>query len=333
MKPNLFAYATKELSQDAFLCWFMNWAGDQYDDDKELQKSAKDFITMLINKQIPYTKEIHTVCVKKQWEKIDIKVVVNNEIFIVIEDKTGTGAHGNQLKVYKEKAQSECAKPENKYKLVCIYLKTGNEASVSKKAEAEGYSFVGREAMLEIFEKCKTSNAIFNDYVEHIQGIQNATESFLTTPVADWSYCAWEGFYMFLEKGLCNETGWYDWKYEANPSRGYLGFSWNFKTIKNEMSLFLHIEQGDLCIKIGTDSEHHLQIRSEWHHIVMETAKVMGLDKIHKPKRFGSGKCMTIAKVNMADYLGEAIIDKEKVIENLKKYEALIDKCVERITL
>ena len=29
MKPNLFKYATSELSQDAFICWLLEWAKPQ----------------------------------------------------------------------------------------------------------------------------------------------------------------------------------------------------------------------------------------------------------------------------------------------------------------
>jgi hypothetical protein len=34
MKPNIFKYATSELSQDAFICWLLAWAKDE---NKSLQ--------------------------------------------------------------------------------------------------------------------------------------------------------------------------------------------------------------------------------------------------------------------------------------------------------
>ncbi len=36
-KPNLFSYATSELSQDAFIAWLLAWASPEYQTvDKEL---------------------------------------------------------------------------------------------------------------------------------------------------------------------------------------------------------------------------------------------------------------------------------------------------------
>jgi hypothetical protein len=37
MEPNLFNYATSELSQDAFICWLIAWAdSSQIENDKNL---------------------------------------------------------------------------------------------------------------------------------------------------------------------------------------------------------------------------------------------------------------------------------------------------------
>ena len=35
MKPNVSDYATKELSQDAVICWSINWSGAQAEDESE----------------------------------------------------------------------------------------------------------------------------------------------------------------------------------------------------------------------------------------------------------------------------------------------------------
>ena len=37
-KPNIFRYATKELSQDAVICWLIEWA---YHDDPEYEQLRK----------------------------------------------------------------------------------------------------------------------------------------------------------------------------------------------------------------------------------------------------------------------------------------------------
>ena len=43
-KPNLFDYATSELSQDAILAWLIQWADEQFlETDKHLNQCAELF--------------------------------------------------------------------------------------------------------------------------------------------------------------------------------------------------------------------------------------------------------------------------------------------------
>jgi hypothetical protein len=49
MKPNLFQFATKELSQDAFLSWFITWSDPCYKEiNSELHKQSKYFISEVL---------------------------------------------------------------------------------------------------------------------------------------------------------------------------------------------------------------------------------------------------------------------------------------------
>ena len=50
MKPNLFNYATSELSQDAFLLWLLEWANPSNSEyDPELHLTAKVFLRRIID--------------------------------------------------------------------------------------------------------------------------------------------------------------------------------------------------------------------------------------------------------------------------------------------
>ena len=51
-KPNLFNYATKELSQDAIICWLIEWAGTQAENESEqqLRKVGHAFVDALLTK-------------------------------------------------------------------------------------------------------------------------------------------------------------------------------------------------------------------------------------------------------------------------------------------
>jgi hypothetical protein len=49
--PNLFSHATKELSQDAFLCWLLDWANKAYaQTDPQMHRAGRMFLNALLAK-------------------------------------------------------------------------------------------------------------------------------------------------------------------------------------------------------------------------------------------------------------------------------------------
>ena len=48
-KPNLFEFATKELSQDAFICWLLTWAHPRHrTDDEVLHRTGRALLEGLL---------------------------------------------------------------------------------------------------------------------------------------------------------------------------------------------------------------------------------------------------------------------------------------------
>lgn len=117
-KNNLFMWATKELSQDALIAWLLNWKeGDV----------GKCFLNSMIgNEEKDYTiKQIYT-----QKDSIDVLVECerkdNNWFYVIIEDKTNTFLHSNQMIKYISTVSNY--KDENEKKFDTIYyvlFKTG----------------------------------------------------------------------------------------------------------------------------------------------------------------------------------------------------------------
>ena len=157
MKPNIFDIATKELSQDAFITWLLAFADNENQQyDKELNLCAKEFVSMLIKKQIPnFNEPILTVEAGRQWENIDVWAEVNGKYLIIIEDKTISSEHSNQLERYKEIAEKWCS--ENKYETpICIYLKTGNESlSIFNAIKDKGYAIFDRTDFITLLNNHK----------------------------------------------------------------------------------------------------------------------------------------------------------------------------------
>lgn len=325
-KPNIFNIATSELSQDAFFTWLLQWADETNKVYNEaLSCHAQSFIKHLISKQHDYDKEITNVKAGRQWENIDVWAEVNNEILIIIEDKTFTTEHSNQLEKYRQTAKVWCH--ENNFKLVCIYLKTGSDAYAdSEKIEEKGFAVIYRQELIDLFSGNESSGSeIFNDFYDRLKHLESSNNSYETLIIGDWHWDSWKGFYQFLESKI-NVSA---WRYVSNPSGGFLGLWWHFGDWKG-YSVYLQIEQGNLCFKIGEVYDNHSEVRNEWHKIIMEYAELKKYDEIEKPPRFGTGTYMTVAIVDKKYWLGEdnLTLDKERVIKNLRKYETVLNECI-----
>ena len=81
MKPNIFEIATKELNQDAFITWLLQFAdANCIKYDEYINKCGIEFVTELIKKQIPeFDEKIETVKAGRQWENIDVWAEINDK--------------------------------------------------------------------------------------------------------------------------------------------------------------------------------------------------------------------------------------------------------------
>ena len=123
MEPNLFNYATSELSQDAFLLWLLEWAKPENKPfDIELHSASQNFLRFLMGKDASY--EICSVVCNKQWNHIDVFALVNDSVALIIEDKILTNEHGNQIERYRTMVNNYYAGKD--IEVCSVYLKTGN---------------------------------------------------------------------------------------------------------------------------------------------------------------------------------------------------------------
>lgn len=318
--PNIFNYATSELSQDAFILWLLDWANPQNAEfDSALCCIAQDFIRLLLNKK---ELQISSVKCKKQENHIDVFAIINEKYALIVEDKTNTTEHGNQILRYYEWVNKE--KKYSNLDIHCIYYKTGNESAaklkrLAKKYEeefkSEHFSIITREKVLALFTNCSTKNAIFTDYVAHIQNIQDKTDAYLTTPVDKWSSQAWQGFYMCLAQEL--QAG--DWGYVANPKGGFWGFWWHWcKTKDPDIEVYLQFEQNKLCIKAYHKGNGKVEIKLS--NKVIKAAKERNLPLEDISRR--TGKTMTLAVVKLQNF---DTLNMPEILVQLKEIEEFID--------
>jgi hypothetical protein len=314
--PNLFDLATSELSQDAFITWLLQWASPQYAEvDAALHGCATVFTKRLLALQGVDVDHIESIEAGRQWNNIDVWAKVNNAHLLVLEDKTFTGQHSNQLQRYKEQASEWCA--ANTHDLVCVYVKTGSESmSRLNKVRQQGFAVLQRKEMLDVLLGCETRNEVFVDFVRHLSAMEESESGFADKPIGQWKDSDWIGFYRKLEmmRTIVN------WEYVNNPMGGFWNAVLNWNDLP-DCCPYMQIEQGLLCFKIGEVDKNRSEIRNRYHDEWMR--RCANLPEIRRPGRLGSGAYMTIAVVDRQVWLGadNERIDIERVVENLHRYE------------
>jgi hypothetical protein len=327
-RPNIFEYATSELSQDAFLCWLIAWADSEYKElDEDIWKLSRRFLKLMID--VP----IEEIVVKRQFKHIDVSVIVNNKYFIIIEDKTGTSESIKQLEDYKNvKVYKNEVELENR----TFYFKM-EEQSYRKNIEAAGYYFIERNQMLEILGTYfstvpkKKQNHILADFYENLIHLDSAINSYKTLLPENWHYYSWMGFFSELQKsGNFDSAG---WGYVSNPSGGFMGFWWNFKSPQEGLpKLYLQAQEGLLTFRMASISkEKNISYKAIYQKILHERATANNIELA----RYGSaGKSMGIYKLAQ-DFLttnSDGILDYDKTEDLLIEVSVLVTETVQELS-
>ena len=166
-RNNIFNFATSELSQDAFICWCLNWLNYK---DSELRDLAVDLLKEFGEEDVSDNQEI---LIKRQFKKIDILVVLKglNRVYI-IEDKVHSSESKDQIGGYKRKIK-ELGKDEKKdlgidenIEVKTVYFKTGFHFSPDKNVKAN--KIITGKMFKEILEKYRNKNEILDNYYEYL---------------------------------------------------------------------------------------------------------------------------------------------------------------------
>ena len=285
-KNNIFNFATSELSQDAFICWLCNWVNFDDNSLSEDEKKLKALATEFIEKMIGEKLEDRKVNIKRQYQKIDVLLEIQNktefitneneknpvvDIYVIIEDKVGTGLHGNQQKTYRDLISEKNEKDNgSRAKIKVVYYKIYDEDNMERLKENGIDIIFGRKDILELSKKYENSidNVIFKNYYDYLSNIEEDINSYEKKKLEDWNSNWYIGFF----KELKNEGSYLEhadgrkkdcwWKYVHNKSGGFMGMWWfplkmeevfrvtkKFQLWQNQLELnndlYLQIEQFD----------------------------------------------------------------------------------------
>ena len=245
-RNNIFNFATSELSQDAFICWLCNWVNfddnDLSEDEKKLKELAIDFIEKMLGEKLGDRK----VNIKRQYQKIDVLLEIQNktefiekipvvDMYVIIEDKVGTGLHSNQKKTYRDIISEKNEKyNRSRAKIKVVYYKICDEDNMERLKE-EGIDIIfERKDMLALLEKYKNSfnNILVEDYYNYLNNIEKDVNSYIDKKLEDWNSNCYIGFFKelknkkkLLEHAIGRQKD-CSWGYVNNSSGGFMGMWW-----------------------------------------------------------------------------------------------------------
>lgn len=217
---NIFDYATKELSQDAFLMWLF----ENYDcENSSVRFFAYKILNIFnnLNMNVGDIDELKTYrqypCSGKIKGKIDVIIQFKyaGDIYLtVIEDKTYSNTHDNQLIKYDITLNN----PETlEYfnvgvdKISKIFYKTDiiDPFDVKACSEADGWTTYFLDDISKMLDmilaemgKSSTGDEILDDYINHIHNLVERTTEISTKPMSEWSRLDFRTF--FYKKVLEN---------------------------------------------------------------------------------------------------------------------------------
>ncbi|MCR4649655.1 MAG: PD-(D/E)XK nuclease family protein, partial [Lachnospiraceae bacterium] len=339
---NLFYYATKELSQDAFICWLCSFAlEDANKSDLELVNCAKNLIYEFMKRGLETNEinvdEIKLLSISKQDNNIDVLLTVfykEKAYKIIIEDKTHTSEHDDQLIRYKKYLEDKCDQ------VIGIYFKTGFQSNL-KNVEDANYKLFDRKDIINCLENCKTNNSILLDYREYWKDFDNFSQSYKEKSFNEWSNRQQvNGFYDEMQSVLAEQGNWAGYGYVSNKSGGFWGLWYGpsedtivrdtFKGtiyLQSEMKWNNETSRYDfrICTKLEEKSEEKSDERlSKLRDLILEVQKE---HNFIRPNRIRWGVHMTVGEYNIDE---KVILNYEKLkqtfLEAMDKYkEMMID--------
>lgn len=235
--PNLFDYATKELSQDAVICWLLAWAGTPRDEivgdteQEELQRCGLRFLRAVLP-DVMLGKKV-SVSVFHQVKHIDILAIVNQRYVLLLEDKTNTSEHSDQFdRYFNEVKEGNLLKltgipKTSEEDIYPVLLKTGNHSLHERNSvEENGYAVFDRSDILRVLQPYRGSNEILLDFRRHLKRWQRETESFRQwtseTVSKNRHDLSWEGLYGWIEEHY-QDSGSETWFPLTSMKGGYMG--------------------------------------------------------------------------------------------------------------
>lgn len=223
-KDNIFQYATKELTQDAFLRWLLENHNSDYEDVRYM---SNHLIGSIIGQASNQSLNIEYVETRSQERKIDILAFmkINQEKYLIaIEDKTDSHEHDGQLDTYRNYLESKYSN----YKKYYIFYKTtpvfDDEISFIM---SRGWLVYDINHINKLFNDSKIiiKHYLLKSYIEHIKSLHRSFVGDLPIDIREWNIKHWQNYSLKKNISLPDDV---ECKI-GNYRNQYIMFSYNYK--------------------------------------------------------------------------------------------------------
>lgn len=364
MKPNLFDFAPSELSQDAFFCWLLSYADHDYLQHELHMVARMMLLSMMQTVNNPsfarLTNESWQVGVSRQNSHIDILVTINQRWVILIESKTNSKHHSNQIQRY---IKDLLEKGFEKDHVLAVYLKTGHESRYSINQMVEQVfkdlevklGIFNRTQILEILNNQKVENIIFNQYKNYLNKLEKNSRLFLSLSISELQRptkiqlknspqlqkseplrrYAWEGFASYLDNLSGIQDYIRDWFWVSSRSGSFLAIDFKPITWKG-CYILMAIHEHTIVFGIDTSSQleqvymenltaSRAKLRDDFLLQVKHDAEKCPELNIATVRHKGNGVFMKVAQVEPKHWLGGTnhvltIQDFDQIVEKLHSY-------------
>jgi hypothetical protein len=188
-RPNLFSLSQKELSHDAFFCWVLEWAFHKGEDD--LYELSQKFLRLIYGSKASL-KETP----KKQYQNIDIFLTLDNDEYVIIENKTNSKVTNEQIEVYKKRIAKDKKIEDSKIKTVLIV--SGNHFLDHITAADK---IIKREDLKQFFKPYVGHHPFINEFYEHLYRMDENYNQWKIRPIKDWDFDCLDGFFQAFYEG------------------------------------------------------------------------------------------------------------------------------------
>ena len=325
--PCLFDWANKELAQDSFLCWILECAtstAKERRDSPEHMFGFK-FVQALLAKNkitIPDSATLETEVLKQEYN-IDVacRISFNQHRYgVLIEDKVTANVTNDIEKYKKDLSEDERFRDCTIYPFI---VRTGDEKEVHELP----YPYFLREDFLNLFAAdCNYDQSqILGDFHTHLSHIEERIKAWESSPVNEWDWNAWKGFYATLQRrGVVEQNRW-----NMVAGNGRTAFLCSYPAWDDSSNiwvgpfvLYWQLEEDRRCLvlKILEVYANNSVVRDTFINAIDVFAQGDSRWKklkMHKPSRRGVGYSMSLKIIDVEDWYGDpANVQTIEAIEN-----------------